>query len=165
MSMTAKKSLKIALSCAFCAMATVATAAEETANLNVSAIVADSCTLTAATALSFATINSSAASNEATPGSVVVLCTGQRTGATVTLGAGDNFGGGTRKMASTSGALLPYSVYSDAGHSSVIANGGSIYTGNFAPAVPQAIAVYGQIPPGSYAAGLYSDTILVTLTH
>ncbi|MBU2983079.1 spore coat U domain-containing protein [Lentibacter algarum] len=143
----------------------MASAAEETANLNVSAIVADSCTLTSATALSFASIDSSTASNEITPGSIVVLCTGSRTGATVTLGAGQNEEGGTRKMASTGGDLLPYTVFSDAGHSSAVASGGTVFSGNLTAVVPQAIPVYGQIPPGSYSAGLYTDTILVTLNH
>ena len=163
--MLTTKTLKLSLLGALCAASTMASAAEETANLNVSAIVADSCTLTAVTALSFASIDSSSASNEVTPGSIVVLCTGNRTGASVTLGAGENESGGTRRMASTGGDLLPYTVYSDAGHSSVVASGGTVFSGNLTAVVPQAIPVYGQIPAGSYSAGLYTDTILVTLNH
>ncbi|GAA6187912.1 spore coat U domain-containing protein [Litorivita sp. NS0012-18] len=163
--MLKKTSLKMALLGPLCAAATVAGAAEETANLSVSALVLDSCTLTAATALSFATIDSANASNEVTPGSIVVLCTGNRTGASVALSGGDNFSGGTRKMVSTSGDLLPYSIYSDAGRSSAIASGGAVFSGNLSAVVPQVIPVYGQIPAGSYSAGLYTDTILVTLTH
>ena len=160
-----KDKFKLAIIGALCTTSSMAFAAEETANLNVSAVVLDSCTVTAATALSFATIDSSSASNEITPGSIVVLCTGNRTGATVTLGAGENLAGGTRRMESTGGDMLPYSVFSDAGHSSEVASGGTIFSGNITAVVPQPILVYGQIPAGDYNAGLYSDTILVTLTH
>ena len=163
--MNKRNSVKLAVCGAFLTVSSMAMAAEETANLNVSAVVLDSCTLTAATALAFASIDTSSASNEVTPGSVVVLCTGNRTGASVTLGGGENISGGTRRMASTGGAFLPYSVYADASRSSAIASGGTLFSGNITALVPQAIAVHGQVPAGSYSAGLYSDTILVTLTH
>lgn len=143
----------------------MAQAAEETANLSVTALVADSCTLTAATALSFATINTGADTNQATPGSLVVLCTGNRTGVSVALGEGENASGGTRYMASTGGTTLPYAVYSDAGHAASVDPGEVVYSGDINAAIPQVIPVYGKIPAGNYSAGLYSDTILVTLTH
>ncbi len=160
-----KKTSSFAIAAAFCAVSTMAHAAEETANLSVTALVADSCVLTTATALTFATINAGADTNQVTPGSIAVLCTGSRTGVTVTLGDGENKTGSTRRMASTGGDYLPYSVYSDAGHASAVAPGEAIFSGDITAIVPQVIPVYGQIPSGSYTAGLYSDTILVTLTH
>ena len=161
--MFAVNNLKIAFCGALCAVSSMTMAAEETANLSVTALVADSCTLTA-TALAFGTLDTSSTSDELTAGSIVVLCTGSRTGASVALGAGQNFSG-TRRMAGANGGFMPYAVHSDAGHSNAIGNGANIFSGNITAAVPQVIPVYGQIPAGSYSAGLYSDTILVTLTH
>ncbi|UOA26193.1 spore coat U domain-containing protein [Pseudosulfitobacter sp. DSM 107133] len=136
-----------------------------TSNLSVSAVVLDTCTLNAATALSFASIDTGAATSQVTPGSLAVICTSSRSDISVSLGAGENASGGTRRMISTDGNFLPYSVYSDAGHSSAVGAAENVYSGDVTAAVPLVIPVYGQIPAGSYNAGLYSDTILVTLTY
>tara|TARA_R110002049_G_scaffold142277_2_gene304141 strand:- start:19913 stop:20413 length:501 start_codon:yes stop_codon:yes gene_type:complete len=148
------------------ASATSAHAAEvATTNLNVSALVLDTCVLSAATGVSFASINTAEASNEVTPGSVAVVCTSPRSGLTVSLGAGENASSGTRYMADATNNKLPYSLYSDSGRQSAVGVDGLIYSGAVSAAVPLVLPVYGQIPQGNYNAGLYSDTILVTLNY
>lgn len=155
-----------ALMGAMLAVAAPAFAADTvTSNLGVSAVVLDTCTLNAATALSFASIDNSAPTSQAIPGSLAVICTSTRSDISVSLGSGENASGGTRRMISTDGNYLPYSVYADAGHSSAVAAAENIYSGDVTAAIPLVIPVYGQIPAGSYNAGLYSDTILVTLTY
>lgn len=155
-----------ALMGAMLAVAAPAHAADTvTSNLGVSAVVLDTCTLNAVTALSFASIDNSAATSQAVPGSLAVICTSTRSDISVSLSAGENASGGTRRMISTDGNFLPYSVYSDAGHASAIAASENVYSGDVTAAIPLVIPVYGQIPAGSYNAGLYSDTILVTLTY
>lgn len=153
---------------AFCAaaFATPALAAEEaTANLGVSATVADTCILAATTPLGFATINTQEASGQVTPGLVTVTCTASRGAITVTLDGGGSVDSGVRRMTSSAGDFLPYSVFKDSGHSESVAVNGAVYTGPVSAAVPQPIYVYGQIPSGSYNAGTYSDTLLVTLSY
>ncbi|MDQ2092704.1 Csu type fimbrial protein [Rhodalgimonas zhirmunskyi] len=142
-----------------------AQAAEETGNLGVLAVVADTCILATGTALSFATINTTTTSNQVTPGLVTVTCTASRASVDVKIGAGDNASGGTRQMKSTAGDFLPYSIYSDSGHASEIAIDGTLYDEGITAAVPTVLPVYGQIPAGSYNAGAYSDTLLVTLSY
>ncbi len=154
-----------ALALALGGMAQAALAAEETGNLGVSAIVADSCIIATGTALSFATINTTAPSNEVTPGLVTVTCTATRAAVDVKIGAGDNASGGARRMKSTAGDLLPYAVYSDAGHLNAIGVDGTLYDQGITAAVPKILPVYGQIPAGNYNAGAYSDTLLVTLSY
>ncbi|MEQ8898661.1 MAG: spore coat U domain-containing protein [Roseovarius sp.] len=148
------------------ALTTPALAADEaTANLGVAAVVADTCILAAGTPLGFATINTQEASSQVTPGLVTVTCTASRGAITVTLDGGNNVSSGVRRMTSSGGDFLPYSVYKDSGHSESVAVNGAVYTGPVTAAVPRPILVYGQIPSGSYNAGAYSDTLLVTLSY
>lgn len=161
------KHLKSALCLtAMTALASPALAASSaTGNLGVAAVVADTCIIAAGTAMSFATINTGAVSNQVTPGVVTVTCTATRPSVTVTLGGGENESSGARRMISSTGDFLPYNVFSDSGHASQIGVDGTLYDQGITAAVPQAIPVYGQIPVGSYNAGVYSDTLLVTLTY
>lgn len=136
-----------------------------TGNLLVTATVLDTCIVTTGTALAFATISTSAATNETTPGTITIVCTATRSGLTVTLGAGGNAASSQRRMADGLGHYLPYNVHSDSGHASAVAVDGEIYNGGVTSAVPVLIPVYGQVPAGAYSAGVYSDTVLVTLEY
>lgn len=161
------KSIKTALALSFMAAMTTPTMAANTAtgNLSVAAVVADTCIIAAGTPLSFATINTGEVSNQVTPGIVTVTCTATRSSVTVSLGGGENENSGVRRMSSTGGDFLPYNVFTDSGHSSQVAVDGTLYEEGITAAVPQLIPVYGQIPVGAYNAGVYSDTLLVTLTY
>ena len=136
-----------------------------TANLSVSATVADTCTLSAITALQFGTIDETTTSDETTAGELQILCTGAHAGVTVTMDGGTNESGGTRYMSDGGSATVPYAIHSDSGHTSAISSGGTIFTGNVSANVVEAIPVYGQVPSGTYDAGSYTDTITATLTY
>ncbi len=163
--MTLTSKLSAAAIVLLCATSQAAFAASTTATLGVSAIVTDACIVTAPTALVFGNPSASAAVNESIAGNIVILCTAPKTGVTVTFGAGNNAASGQRQMTDGGTGLLPYNVFSDSGHSSAVAVGGTFYSGNIPAASPVQRTVYGQIPAGSYTAGAYLDTIIVTLNY
>lgn len=154
---------------AFCltlsTLAAPASAAQSTANLGVQAVVADTCLLAAGTGMSFASISTSQATNETTQGLITVTCTGTHQSVSVTLGGGNNVTSGARHMKSSSGALMPYKVYDSSGRNTEVGINDAIYSGAVTALTPKAIQVYGQIPAGSYTAGTYDDTLLVTLNY
>lgn len=155
----------VALLTGFLAATAPVMAAQSTANLAVTATVADTCAITATTALAFATIDGGSVTDETVNGVLTVVCTSAKTGVTVDMAGGNNASGGQRRMSDGGTAFLPYNIHSDSGHASEVAIDGEIYNGNVSAAVPLLISVYGQIPSGSYTAGVYTDTILVTLTY
>lgn len=142
----------------------MALAATTTGELAVTATVLDTCTVTTAGALSFVSVATSGG-NETTPNSITVLCTATRTGLSVALGGGGSPVAGVRRMADGIGNYLPYYTDSDAGHTSSVAINGTIYSGGITAAVAVVIPVYGQIPAGNYASGVYTDTLVVTLNY
>ncbi len=148
-----------------CGTSQGAFAASTTASLGVSAIVTDTCTVTAPTAMVFANPSASAATNESVQGSIVILCTAAKTGVTVTMGGGNNLSGAQRRMTDLGTGFLPYNVFSDAGHANAVAVDGTFFSGNIPAALPVQRSVYGQIPSGAYTAGTYLDTIVVTLNY
>lgn len=139
-------------------------AATATTNLTVSATVIDTCVVSA-TALAFADLETSGPTTEVAPGEITVTCTADKTGLTVALGGGGNATGGQRRMDDGGGNFVPYDIHSDSGHSSEVAIGANIFSGNVTATVPQVIEVYGEVPAGSYASGNYGDTVLITVTY
>lgn len=157
--------LKPMLALGILAAANPAIAVTKTAELGVSALVADSCTITTVTPLAFATLDTSSDANQVTPGALSVLCTSTKTAISVSLGEGTNADSSQRRMSNGSGAFIPYNVFKDAAHETSVAVDGDIYDGGVTALLPQVLFVYGKIPQGSYATGVYSDTITVTLTY
>lgn len=134
-----------------------------TGTMNVSAIVANSCTV-ASTPLLFSTIDSSKQTTEATPAAITVTCTATQSAVTVNLGGGSNASGGQRHMANGNSDLLPYALYADAAHSSSVGVDGTVFSGALGT-LAKSFNVYGTIPAGAYAAGTYADSVLVTLNY
>ncbi len=149
----------LALSCG-----TAPAATTTTGNLVVTATVLDTCIVTG-TVLAFASVTPSVVTNETVPGQIAVVCTATRSGLKVTLDAGGSASSGQRRMYDGISHYLPYTVHSDAGHASPVAANGEIYNGGITSAIPLLIPVYGQVPAGSYSAGLYTDTVVVTLAY
>lgn len=147
------------------AAAIPAFAAQSTANLGVQAVVADTCLLAAGTGMSFASISTSQDTNETTQGLITVTCTGSHDSVSVTLGGGNNVTNSTRHMKSVSGALMPYQVYDSSGRTNQVGINDAVYSGPVTALSPKTIQVYGKIPAGSYTAGTYDDTLLVTLNY
>ncbi len=143
-----------------------------TANLTVSATVANNCAIST-TAVAFGNydpIVANAATALNSTGTVTVTCT---TGSSpvITLGQGSNANTGStdpvplRRMGS-SGSFLAYYLYQNTARTTVWGNtsgtGPAAVTGNGAA---QAYTVYGQIPSGqNVAAGSYTDTVVATVT-
>lgn len=154
------------LACALATLPLTAMAAEvASSNLSVTATVLDSCVVTAPTGLVFATVNTGVASNQTIQGTVAVVCTAAKSSVSVKMEGGDNAGAGKRYMKNTANDLLPYTITSDAAHTTPVAIDGDLYSGPLTAIAPNTFPVYGQIPAGSYAAGVYTDTVRVTLNY
>jgi spore coat protein U-like protein len=149
-----------------------ASAATATANLTVSATIANTCTISTA-ALTFGAYDPIVA-NATSPlngtGTITTTCT---TGASpvITLGQGLHAGTGStdpapiRRM-NTGSNYMGYALYQDSGHATVWGN-----TSGTSPAavtgtgLAQNTTVYGQVSAGQdLPAGTYNDTVVATVT-
>ncbi len=141
-------------------------AATTTTTFAVTATVLSSCTLVGGVPLAFGVYTPSVTS-DATTTFTSVCTTG--TPYTLELSAGSGSGAtfATRRM--TSGTdTLDYSLYSDAGRSTVWGDGtgGSSTVGSSGTGLVQTFTVYGRIPSSAAATiGVYADTITVTATY
>lgn len=141
-------------------------ASPATTNMNVSATVVATCSLTAAD-MSFGNysglaINASAA--------LSITCTN---GAPYTIGlsAGltNDTANNTRQMlnSSNSSSLLSYGLYQDSGSATPWGDAtGALVSGNGA-GTTQTITVYGKVPEGQLMSktGTYSDTVVATINY
>ena len=143
--------------------------ADATANLNVSATVASSCTITGGT-LAFGTYNTVSGAAVDSTAALHVACT-SGTETTVMLGQGANAAGGSttsapaRQMSDGTGNLLGYALFSDSARSTVW--GDTTLTGNPYTALTSGSAtqtVYGRVIANQdVPAGAYTDTVLATI--
>lgn len=141
-----------------------------TANLSVTASVANNCTIsTSAVAFgAYDPIVTNATTALTATGSVTITCTTGDSGLSVTLGQGANAAGGStaavplRRMVYSSSNYLSYYLYSNSGYSTVWGSTGpTIATGNGSA---QIYTVYGSIPAGqNVPAGSYTDTVVATV--
>jgi spore coat protein U-like protein len=147
-------------------MAAPALAQTATANLNISATVNKTCTITT-TAVAFGTydpvVTHATAPLDAT-GTVVVTCT-KGAGTRIDLGNGGNFLAGARRMAG-GGDFLTYELYTDTGRTTVWGSGAG--SGNTIGAAPskaaRTVTVYGRVPGGQdVSAASYTDTVVATI--
>ncbi|MGQ0564647.1 MAG: Csu type fimbrial protein [Gemmobacter sp.] len=146
--------------------ASVAQAAEvASTDLFVTATVLDSCIVTAPTGLVFAAVNTGVATAQTVQGTIAVVCTAAKANVSINMEGGDNEDGGQRNMKSAANDLLPCVITSDAAHTTAVDVGDDLYTGPLNAVAPNVFPVYGQIPAGSYAAGIYTDTVRVTLNY
>jgi spore coat protein U-like protein len=86
----------------------------------------------------------------------------------VSLGAGANLLGGTRRMAGPAGARLDYALYSDGARSVPWGDGTLLGArlGGTGSGGNQTLTVYGTIPAGQAPTpGGYSDSVLVTVEY
>ncbi len=150
------------------AFATPAVAATTSSNLGVNATVSANCTVTTS-ALAFGSIDPLSASAVDGTGGVTVTCTnGTAWSASADAGTGSGATLATRRMTSA-GNTLDYSLYTDAGRTTVWGDGsGSTVTvGNNGTGSAQPFTVYGRIPGGQSGvpAGSYDDIVAVTITY
>lgn len=155
-----------------------ARAATATANLLVTASVAAKCEITTSP-LSFGAYDP-VVGNATTPldatGSVTVTCTKGSTGLSIGLGNGQNYAGGTRRMAG-GGDFLSYAIYRPPNNTpgtacsfpGTLAWGTTIGTdtlalANAASKAPRTYNVCGTIPAGQdVTVATYNDTVVATI--
>jgi spore coat protein U-like protein len=176
------KTLKIATLLAATALvagfATEASAASAGTNLDISATVNQTCTISTS-AVAFGTydpVGANASAPLAGTGQLSVTCTNGSTGITLTLGNGNNFSA-QRRMASA-GNFLTYELYQPSATTPGAAcaasptqrwgtTGAEIFTPSgvvWAAATPQAFNVCGSVGAGqNVPAGSYADTVTATV--
>lgn len=141
-----------------------AAAATATANVGVSATVQATCSVSASP-LAFGTYNSAQLDGST---NLSVSCTNGTT-YTIGLDAGAGTGATTtaRELTGPASATLGYTLYSDAGRTSVWgANTGTDTVAGTGNGSAQTISVYGRIPLGQLPTpGAYSDVVTATLTY
>ncbi|MBN1959617.1 MAG: spore coat protein U domain-containing protein [Deltaproteobacteria bacterium] len=163
------KSFKISLvTIAFLtAISSSALAATATANLDVSAVVVNNCSITTA-ALAFGTydpIVANAAVDLDATGTVTVTCT-QGATTTIGLGLGVNASGTQRRMNDGGTGYLEYDLYQDAGRTTSWGDAApDLLTPAPAPSsAPRPFTVYGRVSAGQdVPAGSYNDTVVATV--
>jgi spore coat protein U-like protein len=144
-----------------------AQAATATANLAVSATIANNCTITTI-AVGFPTydpiVTHASTPDDSTTGSVTVTCT-KGAAATIGLGLGANVSGTQMRMANGTN-YLNYALYQDSGHATVWGTSGAgLLSPGAAPSkAPRTFQVYGRIPAAQdLPAGTYTDTVVATV--
>lgn len=145
-----------------------ASAGTASSSISVNATVTANCTVSTSP-LNFGSVDTLSASPVDGSGAITVTCTngtGWTAAANVGTGTGATFA--SRRM-SQGVNLLSYSLYTDAGRTSVWGDGsGTTFTvGNTGTGSAQPVTIYGRIPgsQGSVPAGAYADTVSVTVTY
>ena len=144
-----------------------AEAATATGNLNVQITIQAECTLGTINTVNFAT-HGVLNTNVDSTGSLSVTCT-NTTAYNIGLDAGAGSGAtiAARLMTGTGAATVTYSLYIDSGRTQVW--GSTIGTDTVAATgtgAAQSYTVYGRVPPQTTPApGIYTDTVVVTVTY
>ena len=138
-----------------------------TANMSVSATVPATCTITT-TNMNFGSYNSTQASSTLAQATITATCS-NGTNAVVSLNAGVNAGGDSRrKLKNTGNQVLNYDIFTIIDYSLVWGDGtgGTITLPIFSEGNPETLTAYGAISPGqNVPVGSYSDTVAVTITY
>ncbi len=139
------------------------TVSSDTTHFALTVVIQTACTISAnplsfgayAGALLHATTTLSVTCTDTTPYDVG-LNAGTATGATVT----------NRMMTGPGGALLDYSLYSNAGYSTNWGNSAGSWVAGTGTGTAQTLTVYGQIPANQKSiSGTYTDTITATVNY
>ncbi|GAB3394954.1 Csu type fimbrial protein [Azotobacter armeniacus] len=148
-----------------------ATHAQETADLEVSATVEPTCSITT-TALAFGIYDFVTANNTVDldeEGAVEIICTLDAP-VTITLGQGLTPAGGStaaapiRQMNNGTGGLLTYHLYSNAARTLIWGDDATVDVEAVGTGVADEHIVYGQIPAGqNVPSGAYVDTVVATV--
>jgi spore coat protein U-like protein len=164
-----KRATLVAAIVAASAMIPEARAGTATSNMNVTATVASTCSISAGS-LAFGTYNTLSGTQVDGTTTVSVACTKGAT-ATITLGQGQNAGTGStdaipiRRMVSGAN-FLSYALFSDS--TRLVTWGNTVITGQAyvaLSAVTTQLTVYGRIAASQdVPAGSFSDVVLATIT-
>lgn len=165
--MTVRTPIRAILALSSFALFTTPAFAQVTANLNVSATVADNCAISTAP-VAFGNVNVTAASAPTASGSITVKCT-NGTGWVATASLGGNASGSNRRMVHGTDAskFLTYELFRDSGYSNSWGSASAAGFSGTGSGSDQVSTVYARIPTGQNSAtlGAYSDVVTVTLTY
>ena len=149
---------------AACTLISGITAADDVANMLVTANVADSCQLNSVPTIAFGTLDP-LIDNDA-QGDIVWVCTAGTT-TVITLNGGGSGDINNRSM--TGPGSLPYQLYTDPGRSQVFGDGttgNTVGVSGVGYASPGSVWVYGRVAQadaGAATNGNYNDTVVVTI--
>ena len=126
------------------------------------------CTLTSSIAVSFAAYDVFAATDDDGTGAFTISCT-TNTSAMISLSAGGAGSFSPRSMTAGGGGVLNYNLYSDGSRTSVWGDGtggSAAVSRTFGAGAPVTFTVYARIfrNQGRAVAGVYSDSVMVTVT-
>ncbi|MBL8550612.1 MAG: spore coat U domain-containing protein [Hyphomonadaceae bacterium] len=141
-------------------------AATATDSFDVTATVVASC-IVSAVDLPFGAYDPTSATPLDQATTVAVTCT-NGTGYTVGLDKGEGTGASiaSRRMQDAGANQLVYSLYKDAGRSSLWGDSGGQTVSGTGTGAQQTLDVYGRVPIHQAAiAGAYEDTVIVTVTY
>lgn len=138
-----------------------------TTNFTVQITIQSACQINSAGNLNFGT-NGVLSGNVDASSQIVVQCTAA-TPFTLGLNAGSAPSAtvANRLMTSPAGATISYSLYSNAGHTTVWGNTvGTDRVAGTGTGAPQTFTVYGRVPAqNTPAVGVYTDTVTATLNY
>jgi len=157
------KRLLLSMTCfGFSALSLPAFAATTTGNMDVSAEVIAVCTITA-TSLTFSGYSQTVATDATAD--ATAQCTGTSGTLTFTVGDGANFTGGSRRITDSTN-FINYAVAQTVGGTDLI-NTDAVPIAVSAATGAGTTTLYGRIPPGqgNKPAGIYNDTVVLTLTY
>jgi spore coat protein U-like protein len=147
-------------------------AATATSNLSVTASVSANCSISTAPVAfgAYDPVTANATTALSGTGTVNVTCTNGAS-TTVTLGQGANANGGStdaapaRRLSDGATDFLTYSLFQDAGHTTVWGNTAGTGVANTGTGAQVALTVYGSVAAGqNVPSGNYSDTVVATVT-
>ncbi len=140
---------------------------KQSATFYIQAIVNSDCRINASTTMDFGTVFMELNQNVDSVSTITVTCNGGQSGNGyhVRLGQGLNAGGQQRRMRGTSG-YIKYELYRDPQRTSRWGNTNYEGVAGVGTGQPQTLTVYGRVPAQTVpGAGLYSDTIVITLSY
>jgi spore coat protein U-like protein len=157
--------LPITIAASFLSFAgTEARAATATGSFNVQVTISSTCVVTSATTLDFGAQGVLSANVDQTS-TITITCT-NTTPYNIGLNQGVNGSSVTTRQMKSGSALINYSLFQDAGRT--VNWGNTVGTDTVASTgtgSAQPFTVFGRIPPQTTpAAGLYTDTITITVT-
>lgn len=163
----AMKSAIVLIAAAFCLLPGHAQAFTKTATFQASVTALDACSVSASP-MSFGSVTLPVSSNVDATSSITVNCT-SGTAWTLSLSTGASSNYGTRNLLSGTEGFM-YNLYTDSNRTLIWGDGtgSSVTDGGTGTGADQVNTVYGRIFSGQSplpGAGVYSDTITVTLTY
>lgn len=159
---------KVGSNPADCTSGAMATNASNSSTFYVQAVVKSDCRITSSSTMDFGTVFRTLSQNVDSTATITVTCNGGQgaNGYKVGLGNGLYPNGSQRRMQEPGVGYINYELYRDPQRSSRWGNDSNSNVPGVGNGLPQALTVYGRVPPQTAPGpGLFSDTVIVTVTY